>query len=271
LDRAGLVKEAIAGAGFGVAGYDWPSELAPTLEAIATLGLSCPVKAVNDTVVGLIAGATEGWGVAVVAGTGNNCWGRDRHGREGRVTGNGLRFAENGGAGEVVLRAVQVVSLAWSLRGPQTRLAQAFIERTGARNLDDLLEGLVLEWYQLDASAAPLVFQVATEGDPVAREVIAWAGRELGGLAVGVIRQLGFEALEFDVVQVGSLWSGGPLLTEPFCQTVHAVAPGARPVRLSVPPVVGGVLLGMEQAGILPVEVRPRLVESTYRWLNRSQ
>jgi hypothetical protein len=42
----------IAGAGFGVAGYDWPSERAATMAAIATLGLSCPLEAVNDTLIG---------------------------------------------------------------------------------------------------------------------------------------------------------------------------------------------------------------------------
>jgi N-acetylglucosamine kinase-like BadF-type ATPase len=264
LEMAGIPKEALAGAGFGVSGFDWPSELAPTLEAIGTLGLGCPVKAVNDTVVGLIAGAREGWGVAVVAGTGNNCWGRDRQGREGRMTGCGFPFAENGGAGELVMRARQAVSLAWSRRGPHTRLTEAFIQQVGARNLDDFLEGLALEWYDLDASAAPLVFRIAQEGDAVAKEVVAWAGRELGSLAIGVIRQLGLEEQDFDVVQVGSLWNGGALLSEPFCQTVQAVAPGAHSIRLMVPPVVGGVLLGMEAAGLRLPEIRARLVESTH-------
>src|SRR5512133_3844765 len=38
----------ISRAGFGIAGYDSPSERQPTLETIATLGLQCPVEAVND-------------------------------------------------------------------------------------------------------------------------------------------------------------------------------------------------------------------------------
>ena len=269
LISAGISTQAISSAGFGIAGYDWPSELAPTLEAIGALGLTCPVKAVNDTVIGLIAGAEEGWGIAVVSGTGTNCWGRDRQGREGRVTGNGYPFAENAGASELVMRAIQVVSLAWSRRGPPTRLAQAFMEQVGARSLDELLEGLVLGWYSLDASAAPLVFQIAKEGDSVAQELINWAGRELGSLVVGVVRQLGFQSLEFDVVQVGSMWDGGAMLIEPFRQVVHAEAPGARLARLSAPPVIGGVLLAMEQVSIIPKAIRPNLIENTTRWINR--
>ena len=67
LASADLRRADIAGAGFGVAGYDWPSERADTLAAIDTLGLTCPVEAVNDTLIGLLAGASQGWGVAVIA------------------------------------------------------------------------------------------------------------------------------------------------------------------------------------------------------------
>ncbi len=40
------------------------------------------------------------------------------------------------------------------------------------------------------------------------------------------------------------------LLTDVMRETIHTVAPGARLVRLTVPPVVGAVMLGMEQAGV---------------------
>jgi N-acetylglucosamine kinase-like BadF-type ATPase len=253
----------IVGAGFGVAGYDWPAELQPTLEAIATLGLTAPVEVVNDTVVGLVAGAEEGWGVAVVAGTSNNCRGRDRQGREGRVTGNGSWFGEYGGAGELVTWAMHAVSRAWSRRGPVTRLSEAFVEWCGARNVDDLFEGLVMEHYSLDASAARLVFDVANQGDLVAQEAIRWAGEELANLAIGVIRQLSFEDLAFDVVLVGSLYNGGDLLIEPMRSAIQVVAPGARLVRLNAPPVVGGVLLGMEKAGLSIPSYRSKLIAST--------
>jgi N-acetylglucosamine kinase-like BadF-type ATPase len=263
LARAGISSDRIAGAGFGVGGYDWPFEREPTLRAIRTLGLRAPLEAVNDAIIGLLAGAEAGWGVGVVGGTGCNAWGWDRNRRTGRMTGMGWQMGEAAGAGELVDEAIRCIARDWSLRGPRTRLTQEFVAFTGARNAEDLLEGITLERYAVDASAAPLVFRVASAGDPVARQVIEWAGSELGGLAVGVIRQLGFEALSFDVVLVGSLYDGGPLLIEAMRRTIHAVAPGARLVGLTAPPVVGGVLLGVEQAGLDGRAIRGLLIETS--------
>ena len=262
---AGITPDQIAGAGFGVAGYDWPDQEAPTLEAIGRLGLKAPLAAVNDTILGLLAGSAEGWGVAVVSGTGCNCWGWDRtRQRVGRVTGGGVSMGEASGASELIFEAVQAVAHQWTCRGPVTTLTPAFLRHTGARDLPDLLSGLMDGRYSVEADAAPLVFQAAADGDGVAIELIHWAGRELGELAKAVIRQLGFEHLEFDVVQIGSLYDGSPLLNSAMRQTIHAVAPYARLVRLKAPPVVGSVLLGMEQAGFQPTPViRQSLVETT--------
>jgi len=270
LAGAGIARDEIAGAGFGIAGYDWPSsQREPALQAIHTLGLNAPLEIVNDAIIALLAGAAEGWGVAVVAGTSCNCWGRDRERREGRMTGFSW-LGEAAGGWELVLEAIQAVALEWTRRGPPTRLTQALVDLFEARDVEDLLAGLTLGRYRMHAAAAPTVFRVAAEGDAVAGELILWAGRELGSMANGVIRQLGFEALFFDVVMAGRFFDGSPLLAEAMRETIHPVAAGARLVRLHEPPVVGGVLLGMEQAGLDPSAVRDALIQSTRNLLEQS-
>lgn len=263
LVEAGIDRQQIAGAGFGVAGYDWPSELPPTLEAIATLGLTAPLEVVNDTIIGLVAGAEAGWGVAVIAGTSNNCWGWNAQHRIGRVTGNGGMFGEYAGSGELVQEAVVAVAKAWTQRGPATALSAAFSRLVGASSDADLLEGLSQGWYDIGAAAAPLVFQTAKAGDAVALEVVRWAAQGLASLANGVIRQLQLQDQTFDVVLVGSMYNGGPLLLDPMQAAVHALAPGARFVKLTVPPVVGAVLVGIQAAGLDANMVRPKLISST--------
>ena len=265
---AGIHRSQIAGAGFGVAGYDWPSERVTTLEAIAALGLTAPLEAVNDTIIGLLAGAEAGWGVAIISGTSNNCWGWDHaRTRMGHVTGNGMMFSEYGGAAELVWKAIGAVASAWTRRGPATTLTELFMRQVGTDSLERLLEGLSQGELSLGPDAAPLVFQAADAGDAVAAECLTWSGREVGSLAVGVIRQLGFEPLSFEVVLVGSMHNGGWRVFEPMRETIHKVAPGARFVRLTVPPVVGAVLLGMETVGLDALALRPALIASTRAFL----
>lgn len=150
------------------------------------------------------------------------------------------------------------------------------MDLTGARNLDELIEGIDLGRYDPDARWAPNVFraaahgvlQAAQGGDEVAREVIAWGGRELGESACGVIRQLGIEDQQFEVVMAGSLFDGGDLFIDPLKATILKLAPEAEFVRLAVPPVVGGVLLGMRAAGLQLDGLRERLIDSTREILN---
>jgi N-acetylglucosamine kinase-like BadF-type ATPase len=250
LHAAGLKKADITGAGFGVAGYDWSSEFDITAKTIERLGLSAPYKFVNDSVPGLVAGSEEGWGVVVVSGTGTNCRGWDReHKREGRVTGHGVTMGEGAGGTELMHRCMQLVGYAWSKRGPATKLTDALIEYVGAKDFDDLIRGYTTNEYEIGAEAAPLVFQVAEAGDQVARDLIHWAGCELGEMANAVIRQLEFENLTFDVVMTGSMFEGGTMLIEPLRETIRQLAPQANLVRLTAPPVLGAAMLGMEAAG----------------------
>lgn len=270
---ADISIDQIAGAGFGIGGFDFPSETQDTYQAIAALGLKSPVKAVNDTILGLLAGSEEGWGIAVVSGTGCNCWGWDRtRTRVGRVTGHGMAMGEGAGGSELVEKAVQALCHEWTQRGPKTQLTPAFIRYTGARNLEDMIEGLALEWYTIQASAAPIIFDVAANGDPVAKSIIHWAGCELGELANSVIRQLDFQSMDFDVVLVGSMFEGGEMLIEPMKNTITSFSPGARLVKLKNPPVIGAVMLGMEEAGMpFSPEIRQKLSATMVQYIQDSR
>jgi N-acetylglucosamine kinase-like BadF-type ATPase len=263
VSQAGIKRSDIAAAGFGIAGYDWPEDRQPHVDTIRELlGPCLPFELVNDAFIGLWAATDAGWGVAVTAGTSCNCYGRNAQGEIGRVTGSS-RYGEYAGAQELVEWAVQAIARDWSLRGPPTRLSDRFVAATGASDVADLLAGLMRGRYVLWASSAPIVFSVAAEGDDVALDLVRRAGRELGNLAVGVSRQIGITDQAFDVVLSGSFYNGSPLIQETMGETIHAVAPKARLVRLQALPVVGAVLLGMEQVGLQAPDLRETLTAST--------
>ena len=252
----------IAGAGFGVAGYDFPSDRDGHLRAIAELKLACPLEVVNDGWNGLYAGATRGIGVNVTSGSSNNCRGRNRAGKEGRIVGNGAPFGENGGGIEIVQHGLQMVNHAWIRRIPPTKLTQIYLEATGAKDEIDLMEGLSNDQYHLFPFIAVQVIQAAREGDAAAQDVIRWAGEELGWLAVSVARQIEMENEEVEVVQSGSVFEAGAIIAAPMEKIVLEHCPKAKLVRLDCPPVVGAVILGMEQAGFDGYAVRNEMIHT---------
>ncbi len=253
LVQAGIHQDQLGGAGFGISGYDWPSQMRTFQELIQQIPVRCTTEIVNDACLGILAGASEGWGVAIVSGTGCNCWGwtRDRA-KIGHVTGYGSRMGEGAGASELVAKATQMTAYEWTKRGPATAITPAFIQLTGAHDLADLIEGLALDRYVVDASAAPLIIDLAIKGDEIAREIITWAGVELGELARCVIRQLDLQGQEFQLVMVGRMFDAGEILIQPMQERIWELAPSAKILRLTVPPVTGACILGMEAAGLTP-------------------
>ena len=259
---SGVEKARIAGAGFGVAGYDFPSDRAGHLQAISALGLGCPVEVVNDGWNGLFAGARRGVGVNVTAGSSVNARGRNPVGKEGRIVGNGVQFGEFGGGIEIAFRTLQMVNLAWIQRIPPTRLTSLLLEYTGAKDELDLVEGFSNDQYHLAPFLTVEVARIAREGDAAALEVMRWAGEELGWLAVAVARQIGMENTEVEIIQAGSVFDAGTLITEPMKTLVLQHCPQAQLKRLEGPPVVGAVMLGMEQAGFDGYAVRDVMVRT---------
>jgi N-acetylglucosamine kinase-like BadF-type ATPase len=262
MQMSGVDKAHITGAGFGVAGYDFPSDRESHLREIAKLGLSCPVEVVNDGWNGLYAGATRGIGVNVTAGSSNNCRGRNASGKEGRIVGNGATFGEYGGGIEIASRALQIVNYAWIKRTPPTTLTKMLLDYTGAKDELDLVEGFSSDYWHLAPHLAIQVIAAAREGDPAAREIVQWAGEELGWLAVSVARQIGMENDEVEVIQSGSVFEAGEIITEPMKEVVLKHCPQAKLIRLVGPPVVGAVILGMEQVGFNGYAVRDEMIRT---------
>lgn len=262
IKSAQINRQEITAMGFGFCGYDWPSEEPIMVNAINSLGIACPYQFVNDVTLGLIAGSSTGWGIAVDAGTGNNVRGRDKTGKIGRITGNGMRFGEFGGASEIVWRGMLAATYAWSSRGSPTRLSQLFMNFASVESEYALIEGLATGKIHLSSELAKDIIQLAEDGDKEAIKVIEFNARELGLNVNAVIRQLKFQNLNFEVVMIGSVFNAGEIYTKPFKQTVLEFAPKAEFLHLAVPPVVGAILLAAELHGLKTKKIKNTLVQS---------
>jgi N-acetylglucosamine kinase-like BadF-type ATPase len=262
LAQARLSSADLAAAGYGLAGLDWPSDHDRLLPVIRRLGLDGPQILVNDAFVALWAGTREGCGVVVIAGTGSVAAGRNRGGDEARTIGGTYPWGDFGGAIDIVRAAIYAVATAHTGRSRQTALSKRLVEVSGARSVEDLLEGLARKRLRLGASAAPQVIEVARGGDAVAQEIARRAGRELAESALAIVRRLDMESEPFDLVLAGGVFRCGyDLLLDTLAEKVMAAAPRAKLVHLDSPPAVGAVLLGFDSLGMpLPERAYRRLV-----------
>jgi N-acetylglucosamine kinase-like BadF-type ATPase len=100
------------------------------------------------------------------------------------------------------------------------------------------------------ASLCPAVVRAAQQGDRTARRILDAAGRELGKLAAAIIKRLYMTHDTFAVVPFGGVFKAGELVLGSFRETVIAAAPHAQVVLPQFEPVVGAVLLALDDISI---------------------
>jgi len=253
LDAAGVGADALAASVFGLAGLDWPSD-EPRLGGVAEAAApGVPRRIVNDAFIALRAGASESWGIAVIAGTGTIAVGRDPVGTEFRTVGEGRAFGDFGDEFDVSELAVRAVADHYTGRGPVTMLTEMLCERLGEPSVEALLERLARTDPSLRQPAlqnlTPMVLAATEAGDLVARTVLERIGQALGEAAGVVARRLDLTNLPVEVVLAGGLFrTPNRYLLDELELGVRRTAPRAEVRQLTAPPVVGAALMALEVA-----------------------
>lgn len=235
---------------FGLAGADLPEDFVLLERGIRELKLAQRFRVENDTLVALRAGARRPWGVVVVCGAGFNAAGIAPDGRVFRLPGLGWISGDRGGGWFLAQEAVRHVARAWDGRGEPTLLTSFVLKTLGVGSVEEMIaalyRGAIGEAKLLDL--VPQVFEAAYAGDRVAQRLVVELGEEVGLAASAVIRRLGLERTDVEVVLAGGVFKGrGPLLWDTVAQVVHRTAPQAQLVRPRLAPVAGAVLLALEE------------------------
>jgi N-acetylglucosamine kinase-like BadF-type ATPase len=213
-----------------------------------------------------LAGATGGEpGLVVIAGTGSIAFGRNSEGGTARAGGWGYIFGDEGGAFWIArhaLRAALRLEEGWGVpTALRAILLNFMISRdVPMRNINDLLHRCYTPEFPRSrvASFSVLVNQAAEEGDPVAREILDGAARELALLAVAVHGQL-FETGEATLVT----YSGGVFRSRILLARFGGWMASEAGVRVIAPvyrPAIGALLkayaaVGLDQRGHLLTRV----------------
>ncbi|MFN2282877.1 MAG: BadF/BadG/BcrA/BcrD ATPase family protein, partial [Anaerolineae bacterium] len=153
---------------------------------------SVPVIITHDARLALAAGTPEGWGIAVLCGTGAMVYGEDPQGQVARADGWGYLLGDDGSGYAIGRAALRAVARAVDGRGPQTALTEAILTHWSLRQPQDLIAHVYAPSTQRAdiAALAVLVQTVALWGDAVAAAILQDAGRELAVAVEAVAQRL---------------------------------------------------------------------------------
>ncbi len=171
------------------------------------------LKITHDAEIALI-GATAGEpGIVVIAGTGSIAFGRNAAGRTARAGGWGYLFGDEGGAFDLVRRALRAALQREEGWGPATSLHKALLEAAGAGSANDLLHRFYAVTPRKNIAAfAHLVTECAEAGDPVAHSILSESADALSAYVEGVYQAL-FSASDVVALSyIGGVFRSAPLL-----------------------------------------------------------
>ena len=234
----------------GIAGVDRPAD-GQTIRAIMRrIGSNARTLVVNDALVALEAGAGEGPGVVLVAGTGSIAYGRNASLQAARAGGWGYLLGDEGGGFWIGRAALSAVVRQFDGRGPSTRLTELVLRQMGLSSPTDLIHEIYYRDLHRHAIAglAALVEDAADAGDAVAAQILTRAATELAAAAASVITRLGMRGDAFPVILAGGIFRGIPSLVRDVEHRLSEAAPRATARLLNVEPATGAVRLALAAA-----------------------
>jgi N-acetylglucosamine kinase-like BadF-type ATPase len=259
---AALIAEAHAEAGAGagateradvgvycLAGADTPADIRLLTSQLASRGFAQTDLLRNDTFAALRAGTDRGWGVVLICGQGVNAAGVAPDGKTARLDALGEISGDWGGATDLGWQGLAAAVRARDGRGQRTVLEQSVPAHFGLASPHALTmamyDGRVA--HRRIGELSPVVFSAATDGDAVARAIVDRLADELVAMAGAMIRRLHLTRLDPEIVLGGGVFRTPDMAFRSRIEAgVQAIAPRARLVRSSAPPVAGAALLGID-------------------------
>jgi N-acetylglucosamine kinase-like BadF-type ATPase len=230
--------------GLGIGGVDRPADQAVIQEWAASRYPGVPVRIVNDGLLVLAAGAPQGWGIALICGTGAIVFGCDTQGRLARAGGWGYLLGDEGGGYQISLAALRAVARAADGRGPRTSLSESILAAWSLSHPQDLIGYVYRPTVTRHhiARLAELVDQAAQQGDHIAQTIVQDAGQELALAVRSVVLQLALPA-PTPCALAGSVVAQGVTVAAAFRLAAAALGLDLSPLTIVAEPAQGALKL----------------------------
>jgi N-acetylmuramic acid 6-phosphate etherase len=244
---AGLPRAAVAAACLGLAGAGRPEDQAPIRDWAARVRLAGAVEVTADAPLLLGAGTPQGWGLALVAGTGSMAFARAPDGRTARAGGWGHLLGDEGSGYALAVAGMRAVAQAADGRGAPTVLSERLLAPLGLRRPQELIAAVYAGGLDRTALAAlaPAVLGAAEEGDAAAATIVRDAAEQLAATGVAAVRALGLEPSAVPAALAGGVLLASPGYRKRVLDHLAGLGYRAEPVALVHEPAEGAVRLAL--------------------------
>ena len=235
----------------GMAGFDGPSDYKSVqhilTSVLASFGLACPWRSVNDAVVAWAGAFHGGPGALIAAGSGAVAFAVGATGRSARADGLGHWLGDAGSGYDIGRGGLRAALAALDGRGPATGLTEHFRAIAGSSSQEWIgwiagLDSSIAHAHRQLRSFAPFVVQAAASGDAVARFILKEAGAALANTAASALRKVGL-LTDPQVATAGNVLAHSSCLRQAFRAALKAHLPGCQIVPARAGPAHGATLL----------------------------
>ena len=258
LQQAALERGDLAFTVFALSGADLPADFEILQVQLSEAFPGIRFQLANDSWAAFRAGTDASFGAVSICGTGTNAAARNGEGAQAALRSLGYDCGNWGGAADLAREALHHAFRSEEGTGSKSGLEERVLQAFSAEfaNYDELAEALrddfslkVRSYYLLPLQ----VFELASEGDAVAQEILIRMGKAMGGDCAAVIKAVGMARERCDVVLAGGMYAAArqhnPLLIDSFALSLHRAVPRARLCLPHFEPAAGAYLLAAEAGG----------------------
>ncbi|MDD4211909.1 MAG: BadF/BadG/BcrA/BcrD ATPase family protein [Bacilli bacterium] len=271
LEKHNLTPQDIKASVFGLAGVDTPSQKARLEEVMSRLGFT-NFRVVNDSFLGIKAGAPNGIGVCSINGTGTSSSGIDDEGHTLQVGGIGAIVGDEAGGHYIARQVIRAVFDEAYRFGVKTSLTPIVFNYLGVDDKCYLMEKIseVLTTRRLDLTKLTIAcFEEASKNDEGALQILKKMADNLARSAGGVVANMKFSN-PVNIIMAGSVWVKGscPVMREEFQRLMEFYTQKkCHFIVLNTPPATGAIIWALElvMGKLPPQHLRDQITSAVLR------
>lgn len=235
----------------GIAGLDTPEEKQRAEDVFRDVLQGYKIGTltiVNDIQLVLAAGSTQQNVVALISGTGSQCYGRRADGVSARTSGMDFLLSDQGSGYEIGRMTLRAAVCSYDGRMPQTVLEHMVLRHFEADDFNDLKAKVyfpMLNKAQV-AELAKVCVEAHRQGDVIATQILESMVTDLIQMADSVIRRLELATEPVDFICSGSI-AKLPFIFDQVKPALLAKYPQLKISAMEEEPVYGAIKLALQE------------------------